>query len=192
LTGQGGHSTILAPVRKTAPNRIREKQRAKNSKMAEQYESLRAVRRLIPKQAATASVYRDEQRLAYGILTNISVSGACIVTDSRLIPGSDVNLRLSFYQQPTLIETGARIVWNRQGSGQDKGFEGLQLHGVRFTHTASSHRGRLIEVLDTGAFETVYTPTATEFERLQNELGAVLDELGTKISKTIGNHKHDG
>ena len=160
--------------------------------MAEQYESLRAVRRLTPKQAATASVYRDEQQLAYGILTNVSATGACIVTDSRLAPGTDVNLLLSFYQQPQLIETGARVMWNRQGSGQEKGFEGLQLHGVRFTQTASYHRGRLLQVLDTSAFETVYTPTATEFERLQNDLGGALEDLGTRISKTIGSREHDG
>lgn len=160
--------------------------------MAEQYQSLRAVRRLIPKHAATASVYRDEQQLAYGILTNVSISGACVVTDSRLVPGTDVSLRLSFYQQPTLIETHARVIWNRKGSGREKGYEGLHLHGLRFTGTASSQRGRLLQVLDTEAFETVYTPTATEFERLQNDLGAVLDELGTKISRTIGNRDHDG
>ena len=103
-----------------------------------------------------------------------------------------MNLRLSFYQQPQLIETGARVMWNRQGSGQEKGFEGLQLHGVRFTQTASYHRGRLLQVLDTSAFETVYTPTATEFERLQNDLGGALEDLGTRISKTIGSREHDG
>ena len=56
--------------------------------MTDHHETLRTVRRLTPKQPATVSVYRDEQRLAYGTLPKPSVSGACIVTDSRLAPAA--------------------------------------------------------------------------------------------------------
>jgi hypothetical protein len=46
-------------------------------------------------------------------------------------------------------------------------------------------------VLDTSTFETVYTPTATEFERLQNDLGGALEDLDTRIGKTIGSPEPD-
>ncbi len=87
----------------------------------------RTTGRKAPKHPATAAVlYRqspwdrqsrwDSQQLAYGVLTNVSVTGACIVIDSWLAPGSDVDLKLSFYQQPCLHEIAARVVWSQRAS----------------------------------------------------------------------------
>ncbi len=59
----------------------------------------RTTGRMAPKHAATAAVFTDSKQLAYGELTDVSVTGACIVTNSRLAPGSEVDLEISFYQQ---------------------------------------------------------------------------------------------
>jgi Tfp pilus assembly protein PilZ len=139
-----------------------------------------------PKHAATAAVFRDAEQLAYGVVTNLSVTGACIVTDSRLEPGSNVSLQLSFYQQPSLYELGARVVWNRRGGAREKGFEGLQLHGVQFTLASALQKSRLHALLDGEDFEDVFRPSATEFDVLQNALSGELDELGSKIHETTG------
>ena len=85
--------------------------------MENRFASARGAIRVAPRHSATAAVYAGENQLAYGVLTNVSEAGACIVTDSRLMPGEEVSLKLSFYQQPGLIETSARVVWNRIGSG---------------------------------------------------------------------------
>jgi Tfp pilus assembly protein PilZ len=154
--------------------------------MDDRFDVPRTIRRMAPKHAATAAVFKDAQQLAYGVVTNVSVTGACIVTDSPLAPGSDVDLKLSFYQQPDLYEIGARVVWNRRGGAREKGFEGLQLHGVQFTLTSAMQRSRLHELLDNGGFDDVYRPSATEFDVLQSALASELDELGSKIHKTTG------
>jgi len=65
--------------------------------MDKRFDVPRTIRRMAPKHAATAAVFRDSEQLAYGVVTNLSVTGACIVTDSRLDPGSNVDLKLSFY-----------------------------------------------------------------------------------------------
>jgi hypothetical protein len=155
--------------------------------MNEQFSSPRTVRRLQPAQAATAAVYRDDQQVGYGIVTNVSEAGACIATDGSLAPGSDLTLKLSFYQHPRLFETVARVVWSRDAYASETGFAGLRLHGVRFTVTSSAERTQLHQILErTGAFVTVFQPTLTEFDRLQNSLEGELDALGSKLGKSVG------
>ncbi len=154
--------------------------------MDERFDVPRAIRRMAPKNAATAAVFRESQQLAYGVVTNVSVTGACIVTDSRLSPGSNVDLKLSFYHQPDLYEVGARVVWNRRGGAREKGFEGLQLHGVHFTLASAVLKSRLHALLGSEEFVDVYRPSATEFDVLQNALSGELDELGSKIDETTG------
>jgi hypothetical protein len=129
--------------------------------------------------------------LAYGVLTNVSERGACIVTDSRLSPGAEVDLKLSFYQEPGLIETSARIVWNRIGSGREGNLRGLQLHGVQFVDTSDMERSRLGQLLHSEDFEPVQdsaTPSSgsSEFARLRRALSVDLDRLAEKLSHSIG------
>jgi hypothetical protein len=109
------------------------------------------------------TVFGNSQRLTYGVVTNLSVTGAGIATDSRLAPGSDVDLKLSFYRYPDLYEIRARVVWNRPGGAGEKGFEGLQLHGMRFNYTACGstpsiafQKLRLYAILDGEDFVDIY------------------------------------
>ncbi|MGH9319399.1 MAG: PilZ domain-containing protein [Vicinamibacteria bacterium] len=145
------------------------------------------MRRLVPRQSATVAVYRADQQVGYGIVTNVSESGACIVTDATLAPGADLRLKLSFYQQPRLFETVARVVWSREATAADEGFAGLRLHGLRFTVTSTVERTRLVQILQKeDSFVTVFKPTVTEFDRLQRSLSNELDALGDKIDKSLG------
>jgi hypothetical protein len=139
----------------------------------------------MPTHSATAAVYRGELQYAYGVLTNVSPLGACIVTDAVLPPGLDVRLKLSFYHQPRLIETGARVVWNRRGRAEEGAFEGLQLHGLRFTVTPVDDKDRLELVLATDEFVVIHEPTS-EFDRLQEELSTELEKLGSKLHRSTG------
>jgi hypothetical protein len=155
--------------------------------MPEQISTPRTVRRLVPRQSATVAVYRGEQQVGYGILANVSEAGACIVTDSLMSPGTDLRLKLSFYQQPRLFETIARVVWSREASESERGFAGLRLHGLRFTVTSTLERSRLVALLQReDSFVTVFKPTVTEFDRLASSLSNELDALGEKMDKNVG------
>jgi Tfp pilus assembly protein PilZ len=132
-------------------------------------------------------VYQGEEQVGYGVLTNVSEAGACIVTDGALELGSDLRVKLSFYDQPRLFETAARVVWSRQATTPEAGLAGLRLHGLRFTVTSTSERARLLQILQCrDAFTTLFEPTETEFNRLQSSLEGELDALGEKLDKSVG------
>jgi hypothetical protein len=155
--------------------------------MPEQFSRPRTARRLAPKFSATAVVYRADQQVGYGVVTNVSEAGACIVTDTALSPGSDLKLKLSFYREPRLFETIARVVWSREAKESEAGFAGLKLHGMRFTVTSTVERTLLIQILQNEeSFITLFQPTLTEFDRLQDSLSGELDALGDKIEKNLG------
>ena len=154
--------------------------------MDKRFDIPRGIRRMAPKHAATAAVFQDAHQLAYGVIRNVSATGACIVTDSRLPPGSDVNIKLSFFKEPELYEVSARVVWHRKGGAAEKGFAGLQLHGVQFTASSAIEKSRFHELLASEDFEDVYRPSSSEFEVMQSALSEELAELGTKITDTTG------
>jgi hypothetical protein len=154
--------------------------------MPEQISTPRTVRRLVPRQSATVA-YRGEQQVGYGILADVSEAGACIVTDSLMVPGTDLRLKLSFYREARLFETIARVVWSRDAAESDRGFAGLRLHGLRFTVTSTVERSRLVAILQKeDSFVTVFKPTVTEFDRLASSLSNELDALGEKMDKNLG------
>lgn len=155
--------------------------------MATHFDGLRAIARMAPKTPATAALFREGQRLAYGVVVNMSASGACIVTDSRLPEGRDLTVKLSLYKQAELFEIPARVVWVRKGGSQESGFEGLQFHGVHFTKPSATLKARLHSILGGDAFVDVFNPTSTEFDVLQSELASELESLVEKMNQTTGN-----
>ncbi len=60
----------------------------------------RTIRRMAPKHAAPAGVFRNSQQLAFGIVTNISVTGACIAVASLLAPGRTCRRRWYKAERP--------------------------------------------------------------------------------------------
>ncbi len=154
--------------------------------MDNRFDHPRTISRVAPKQSATASVYRHRQQIAYGVVTNVSVTGACIVTDNTLMAGADVDVQLSFYQEPQLFDFKARVVWTRQGHQGDQGVNGLQLHGVRFMQVSALQRSQLHTVLVSDNFESIFKPASTEFELFQSSLSRELDEVVLQFQKATG------
>lgn len=142
--------------------------------------------RLAPKRSATAAVFQRDNRLAYGVLTNVSEHGACIITDSFLPAGARVDLRLSFYERPDIFEAESRIVWNRRGSEALDSANNFLLHGFEFMSIVGEHRGYLDSLLGSTEFQVVSESEATEFDNMRRDLRDVLDELGNQISKRLG------
>ncbi len=154
--------------------------------MEKRFDIPRTLGRMAPKHAATVAVFRNSQQLAFGVVSNLSATGACIATAIRLAPGSDVDLKLAFYRQPTLYEIAARVVWSRPCGADEKGFEGLLLHGVYFTLSSALQKSRLHALLADESFVHVFRPSGTEFDFLQDALAGEFDELGSKIQEITG------
>jgi hypothetical protein len=161
--------------------------------MGEIFENLapaRISRRFAPRNSVTVAIQDAESPFAYGVVTNISPSGACLVTAKPLPTGSTVQLRVSFHRQPELFEARARVVWSRDDNRNLEGddpLRGLLLHGVEFSGIPTNQRVKLLQLLDSPDFQLVYSPNNGEFESLMSELGDDLRQLGTKFTRETGN-----
>jgi len=104
----------------------------------------RALRRLMPRKLLVLTVQADGSVPTYGIVNDISDSGAGMVADQRLPSGQDVRLRICFYPQ-VCYDTEARVVWGKDDSGA--GADGLALNGVQFAGPLDLNRLGSNEVL---------------------------------------------
>ena len=140
---------------------------------------------MAPKTPATAAVFQDGQKLAFGVVVNMSITGACIVTDRRLVEGHNMTLKLSLYKQPELFEIPARIVWVRKAGARELGVGGCSSTASKFTESSTTLKARLHTVLGGDAFVDVFSPS-TELDVLQSELAVELKNLGAKMNQTTG------
>ena len=142
----------------------------------------RSSRRLTPRKPVTVALEDGEASRAYGVVTNISETGACVVTDSVVGQGRIVLLRMSFYRHADLFETEARVVW----SGEDGGSSSTRmvLQGVQFTQLSDRELSKLRTLLASPDFVYGEVSRVTpEFEDLVSALRKDLGKLGTKLSR---------
>jgi len=154
----------------------------------------RRAKRYEPRNYVTVAFHRNNIPFTYGLISNISPTGACVVTTSPMPKDTEVFLKLSFYQHSELFETTARILWCREGSDREKqkhGFQGLVFHGVQFLELDDSQKTKLNNMLESSEFDLQYSsiaspPKGGEFEKLMSDLHDDLDRLGERFRKDIG------
>lgn len=154
----------------------------------------RISRRFAPRNSVTVAIHDKETPFAYGIVTNISPSGACVVTATPLPTGSTVHLKVSFYRRPDMFEAKARVVWSREDNQQTLAQEpesqrGLLFHGMQFAEVPTAQRARLLQLLDSKDFQVVFSPKSGEFDVLMSELSEDLNRLGVKFEQVTGKSK---
>ena len=144
----------------------------------------RSSRRLTPKKPVTVAVHVGETDLAYGVVTNISESGACVMTDASVGQGRIVMLRMSFYRHGDLLETPAQVVWSGPELDSPYGVPSAVLQGVQFTHLSGGESSRLQDLLATADFVPGAVLSVTpEFEDLVSNLRQDLGKLGSKLRR---------
>jgi hypothetical protein len=88
--------------------------------------------------------------IAYGVVRDISEAGACIMTNTSLIPGKVYQFRMSFFGGE-ILEAIARVVWresHRQNGGEPVGVP----HGIEFTDINRSNLENLRRILQSREF----------------------------------------
>ena len=144
----------------------------------------RSIRRLTPRKPVTVAVQDGETSLAYGVVTNISESSACVMTDSTVVQGRIVMLRMSFYRHADLFEAPARIVWSGPELDSPHGVPSAVLQGVQFTRLGDREVSRLKDLLDSPDFVPGAVLSVTpEFEDLVSNLRQDLGKLGSKLRR---------
>lgn len=94
--------------------------------------------RISPRTAVTAAIEELDRPLAFGIVANISESGACICTDGLFPVGDSVVVQLSFRGESQPMPLEGYIVW----CGHDA--EHTFRYGVQWIHVAGGRLRRLI------------------------------------------------
>jgi PilZ domain len=106
----------------------------------------RKAQRFAPTQPVTVAILDDGIPVSYGIVANISESGACFQTN--VVPNhGHVSLLMSFYEGEYL-QTSGRVVWSDPG-------DGLCTMGVEFTGLSEEARSHLRHNLGSTAFAAV-------------------------------------
>ncbi len=115
----------------------------------------RARARIVPPSPITVAI-DDENALplGYGVIANVSESGACVWTDGALDPGAALSLRVSFAQPSEVHEVAATVVWG--DDGEDRAGHRMHRYGLRW-HDASSScvlRLRQLALRASGEYKT--------------------------------------
>jgi Tfp pilus assembly protein PilZ len=105
---------------------------------AEKSERRRAAR-VVPPEPVTVTMENGKGPVAYGIVANISETGACVRTDIPFTPGDELLLRLNFAREAQPLSATGRVVW---ASGPPREGNGGLRHGVQWTYDGP-HRVRL-------------------------------------------------
>lgn len=153
--------------------------------------------RFVPTQSILASVSEGANQIARGIVSNISESGARLVTNVRVASGKTVDLKLRF-RQDSHLETQAKVVWGTESIERSIEVVGA-LHGVEFLHPELNQRRDLRRMLVPPDFRDVWTPKTwspedspisgalidPDIERLIANIEPVVEDEFSQIQKEL-------
>jgi hypothetical protein len=108
----------------------------------------RGTARVIPRSPITVAIHAQGAPLAYGVVANISVAGACIWTDAGLEPGRTLTLRLSFPRSSQPVDAEGVVVW---GEARAQRATGALRYGLQFLAQPEGPEGRLGKMIAASA-----------------------------------------
>lgn len=124
------------------------------------------------------SMYRSSGTQAYGVIVDVSCSGAQVITGAQFDSGP-VLLRIGFDPEAPFA-TPAEIVWVRDDS--DEKHKSSWVYGVRFCFTDDEQKARLLAIIDRPDFEQPVipgqSPQRSGLDQMMNDLGEELGALG--------------
>ena len=146
-------------------------------------------RRLLPRFEVDSLVTisgQDNTPPAYGLVANISESGACVAADNFYSSGRYVLLGFRFRSYPNLFETKARVVWNQQHTETLSVDDTIFLHGLQFTTMTADKQQFLHQLLEFSRRPSDYQTIVDEdFQSLLSEISSDLDLLTSKLKRKI-------
>lgn len=126
------------------------------------------------------SVYAGLEQ-AYGLLSNISGEGACVVSGVHFEPNSTILLRISFDPEGEPFTTEAGVIWSRDESESEK--KQTFVHGLKFNLISEEQRDELKAILTKPDFKKPVIPGNPS---MRQGLGDVMEDLGDDL-ENLGN-----
>jgi Tfp pilus assembly protein PilZ len=102
--------------------------------------------RIVPRSPITVAIQDGGVPYAYGVVANISESGACIWTDAGLDPGTTLSLRLSFPRRSQPLDAEGVVVW-----GEPRGSSRTRRYGLQWKDQSSPRLVRLKGIITASA-----------------------------------------
>jgi hypothetical protein len=138
--------------------------------------------RLVPANAVMVSIYSNGDQ-AYGLISNISEMGACVVGGVHFEPGGKILLRISFDPEGEPFSTQAEVIWSRDESESEK--KATFVHGLKFDMISDEQRNELHKILSRPDFKDPVIPgeamPRAGIDKMMVDLNDEFDELAKKI-----------
>ena len=114
----------------------------------------RTTRRYVPLETVSAIMVSDDNLLAYGVVSNISESGACLIANTSIEPSHKVRIQFIKSDRTELFQTNARIVWSGEGIDPQMEIVGTMV-GIAFEGLTAKRREAIAAILDQGSFHEI-------------------------------------
>jgi len=107
--------------------------------------SARQCARIVPPTPITVAIDDVETGLClcYGVIANVSESGACVWTNGLLSKDAELNLRVSFAHPPEVHEIRGVVVWEDAMTQAPTNLAGMRHFGVEWRDATPSCVRRL-------------------------------------------------
>ena len=105
---------------------------------------VRGAVRVTPRSAVTVAIENQGFPMAYGVVANISESGACLWTNGAFAVGENLVIRLSFPHEPQPLQAAGRVVWE----DRQRDNKGAMRLGLQWSHTTGPAHLHLKELID--------------------------------------------
>ncbi|HJS75761.1 MAG TPA: PilZ domain-containing protein [Vicinamibacteria bacterium] len=150
----------------------------------------RSFARVRPRGLVSLAMYQGERiPPAFGIVSDISETGACIHSDRVHFRGQKLQLRIQFASEPELFEIQARVRWIKPALGGENGLRGGALAGIEFYLPSSTSMSRLRRLLVSPDFEYPQ-PGSRDFEEFLKAMRPFLVRLGALLDEMSKAHQH--
>ena len=106
--------------------------------------------RFVPQKPVSAWVIGPEYHEAYGVVANLSTSGACVVSNDAFDPGQAIEIKISFYRCAEMLEAEAQVVWTREDLCSEVP---TYTYGCAFQGLSRDRQTRLETMLQRPSFE---------------------------------------
>jgi len=123
----------------------------------EESQPIRAARRFVPVEPVSVVLFTENELLGHGVVSNISESGACLITSTLVEPQEHIRVTFKAKSQEDLFQSRARVVWSGEGMDPNLEIVGVMV-GISFLDCSPTQREKVAEILKQGFFHEIAPP----------------------------------
>ncbi len=119
----------------------------------------RTARRFVPVEPVSVALFTENELLGHGVVSNISESGACLITSTLIEPQEHIRVTFKARSHDHLFQSRARVVWSGEGMDPNLEIVGVMV-GIAFLDCSPTQREKVAEILEQDWFHEIAPPEA--------------------------------